>query len=287
MYRAEFIFKNKRSGRYIHRCGKQFTTLEHEPLWLWDCLHPRAHYVFEQVDNEWGYIHPKESDEFWHPVGGQMNTTTNGEELHLHPSKPRHAMFAIDQVNGYIIHRDGLYVHYAAGTDPCPPNGDRIILHQDKHEGMTWEFLNPSNTSEEVNVYGSANILGDWKMLFAVEKSLAELTIQFKYKVGKSHPESTSSAFQFGWEASVSAKCKFAQMSTSTSITKEIENSSPETWSEEVEQTDTVKVVPGETVVVWQRVFIGTHLGHKAVFQSSHFTHTKDIDVKPVGQETD
>ncbi|CAL4139182.1 unnamed protein product [Meganyctiphanes norvegica] len=234
MSTVEFVIKNQHCGKYIHPVQPQHH--DRGELYLWDGFYDKTIYVFEQADGEWGYIRQKDSDQVWQPRGMEINAMTNTEVLRIHSGRERYSLFAIDQLNGHIIHRDGLYVHYAAGTNPYPPNGDRITIHRDINEGMKWEFLNPSDSSKEVQVYGHANILGDWKMVYAVKNPKAEQIRTYTYKVGKSHTESSTSSFEFGWEASISAGFSFYQMSTSVSLTTAIENASSDTWSEETEK---------------------------------------------------
>ncbi|CAL4099149.1 unnamed protein product [Meganyctiphanes norvegica] len=279
MSTVEFLIKNKHCGKYIH--ARIPTDFEGNLLNLWDTVHPRAHFVFEHVEDEWGYIREKDSNKVWHPECGSNLTTFPSQRLVLHPDRKRHALFSIDQTTGHIMHRDGLFVHYWSGTSAYPPNGRHLTLHQDIHEGMKWQCLNVNDTSKEVHAYGSAKILGDWKLVLSVMNPQAEQKMTYKYTVGKSSTTTTSGSFQFGWEATASAGIWMLEMSATTSLAVEIQRSHEDTWKEEQTKNNEITVKPGFPCAVWQRIITGAQHGHEAIFQVDPFEHTKDDNVKP------
>ena len=60
-----------------------------------------------------------------------------------------------------------------------------------------------------------------------------------------------------------------------------IEKASSNTWSSEYEETTTIKVEAGKTVVVWQFVFGAEQYGDEYSFQSSIIGNTDSLDKTP------
>lgn len=316
----EFVIKNMHCGKYVIPSTAN-NVPDNDPLVMWDDFYTHTRYRFEPVEGIWGYIREVKSNKVWQPLSGGTYSRSEGRHLVLWPTEARWALFAIDQVNNRIIHRDGQYVEYDDGYAPYPPNGDPVELSYNIHQGMNWAFLNPKNISEVIYPYGYPTVIGEWEMIFAVEKPLAKQTWEYVYKLGKSSSRSTSSSssyeytegFEFTWEStrssssSITASAGFsafgfsAGLSTSTSWGSSntnggsrsgssslgwlITNAAEDTWYGEIQETSTIEVEVGKTVVVWQKVFIGSQLGHRAVFQSNHFGYTDSIKVKPVDED--
>ena len=105
----------------------------------------------------------------------------------------------------------------------------------------------------------------------------ASHTFTQKYKVGKSL---TSSATErHAWK--VSAEVAKSIFSASAEYSHYVEKSSKKTWSQEYEETTTIVVETGQTVVVWQFVF-GMHQYNEIYsFQSSIIGDTNSLDHTP------
>ena len=149
-----FALKNILSEKFIHPTNQGNLLRNDDLLVLWNSIHDNTTYIFDQVDGQWGYIRHIKSGMVWHPYGGPSKSTTRGTKICLHSDRGRHALWALDQVNNHIVHRDGFYVHYHQGQNPYPPNGDTLVLWDEVHGGMKWKFVNPDNLKEEVRPYG-------------------------------------------------------------------------------------------------------------------------------------
>ncbi|CAL4080094.1 unnamed protein product, partial [Meganyctiphanes norvegica] len=261
----EFIIKGFLhiiNGRYI---GLDKPAYPHTLLWT---LHP-AIASFEPVEGIWGYIRFKET-------GHLVVSASFGICMSVSNLTDRHSQFAIDQIHHLIIHRSGW-----VWSIQNPPRINILPNNKTNHKKMEAYMLSPSNPSKQILVYGKAIVIGEWELVFAVDNPLVSETYESSYTVGKSRSKSTDTTFKHGWEFSGTAKAWFAEFSASLSLSTEIQQSSSETWNEEIVETRTYEVTKGNPVAVWQRTFIGTQLGNKASFYSNIFYHTNSSKIKP------
>jgi len=236
-------------------------------------------WYFESVDGEWGYITNGWSGDHITPDSYSMSPS-DGTYLRLWSGHHPYQRFALDQVNNRIIHYGGKYIH-VEGDAAEPERGAYAVLFGNVNAMMEFELTKPGNPDEIVYPYGDATISGDWVLVFSVENALATHEYTVEAMIGKSETDSITSSFQFVWEGSAGAQFWFAQMSTSASLSNQIEQSSAQTWTVEVKVTNKITVAAGASVATWQKHFYGEQLGHKAVHQSNIFQDTEGPGIKP------
>ena len=100
----------------------------------------------------------------------------------------------------------------------------------------------------EISPYADPNLSGTWKVVKAFIDPIATHTFTAKFKVGKTRTKSVTE--QHGWKVSVGAAIGWFQASAEYSGF--IQKASSNTWSSEYEETTTIKVEAGKTVVVWR-----------------------------------
>ncbi len=69
--------------------------------------------------------------------------------------------------------------------------------------------------------------------------------------------------------------------SSKTNVKTTFQQTSTETWHEETTISDTISVKAGQSVVVWQYVYIGKYADQKINFNSNIFEHTKSLNDVP------
>lgn len=274
----DFLIRHKSSGKYVHPYYSDVEIPNNDELVLYHGFQDHIHMTFDIVENEWGYIRHVESGKVFHPYYGLTEDNTH---VVLHSDHQPWALFAFDQVNNHIVHREsGKFIHPYWG-ESNPNDNTPLVLHHDINANMEFTLVDLNGPTEEVFPYGDAEIIGEWKLVFSVENSLATHTETYEVTLGKSETESETASIKFAWESNASAQMLFAQMSTSASLSNEIQQSSSETWTVEAKKTDSIEVVAGQTVATWQKCFIGRNLGHTAVHQSPMLADTEGPHIKP------
>ena len=220
-----------------------------------------------------GYIEHVSSGKIVHPHGGSL-TPGNDTRLVYHSDRHAAALFAFDEEDERIMHRDGKIWHPLGGS-PNPGNDTRCVLHSDVHDAAKFYFGNLDGT--ELSPYPNANLSGTWEVVKAFINPLASHTFTQTYKVGKTLRQSSTE--RHGWSISVGvAKGIF---SASAEYSGFVEKTNESTWSSEREETSTIDVTAGKTVVVWQFVFGMKQYDEEYSFQSSILADTDSLDVQP------
>ena len=106
---------------------------------------------------------------------------------------------------------------------------------------------------------------------------MATHTYTQEYKVGKSQTKSVTE--HNAWKVSAGVAIKW--FSASAKYSGFVKKTSSSTWSSEYEETTSVKVEAGKTVVVWQFVFGAEQYGDEYAFQSSIIGDTDSVDRQP------
>lgn len=235
-----FLIKHKVGGRFVHpRDGHIPNPPNFCPLITRSAIHDRMHFEFDPVEDGWGYIRHVTSGKIIHPKGGTTNPA-NHVCLLLHEERNGTALFAIDETNDLIIHKDGKYIHPTTGYT-IPNDGTALVLCENRHEGMRFVCVSPTDANRKVSVYGDPNVKGSWQIVNAVLKPQAEHAYKLHVKVGKSSTLSKSSDFKFRWEIYPAAD--FVTVTAKTSHAKQkllnqmVLKASSNTWEEEREQT--------------------------------------------------
>ena len=98
-----------------------------------------------------------------HPHGGHLNPG-NGTTLVYHSDRHAAALFAFDEDDERIMHRDGKIWHPHGGS-PNPSNGTACVLHSDVHDAAKFYFGNLDGT--EISPYPNPNLSGTWEVIKA------------------------------------------------------------------------------------------------------------------------
>ncbi|XP_072043958.1 galactose-binding lectin-like [Amphiura filiformis] len=276
---VHFLIKHSSSGKFFHPYGGQSNPGNNTTVVLHPDRHDRMHWTFEPVEGHWGYIKHVTSGKVIHPYGGSL-TPGNNTKLVLHGDRHYGALFALDAVNDHVIHKGGRFAHPYGGS-PNPGNNTQVVLHSDVHDAMRFQFVSTTDSNKEVLVYGSPTMAGKWKIINLVKNPKAEHTAQLTIKVGKSKTETTTSSFQYRWEASGGINIEIFQASVSQSVQFMIEKTTSATWSEETTKTTTIKVEPGKTVVTWQYVFDVQQNDSRSIFRSNLLADTESEQIEP------
>ncbi|CAC5393759.1 Lectin [Mytilus coruscus] len=238
-----FLIKHKSGGKFIHPEGEHRNPDNDTKLLLHQDIHDRMHFQFDVQEGHWGYIRHVSSGKIVHPDGGNL-FPGNDTNLVLHSDHHAGALFALDNVDDYIIHKGGRFVHPDDGS-PNPGNDTYVVLHEDKHDAMKFKFVSPDDINQEVLIYGKTSVNGHWEIINTIINPMAEHTYTRSLTVGKSKTESRSSTFAFKWEISsgFSVNTAFGSASASMSASTEymIKKVSSNTWSEQKTVTNQIK----------------------------------------------
>lgn len=239
---STFLIKHKSGGKFIHPDGGDSHPGNGTTLVLHQDIHDRMHFQFDVIEGHWGYIRHVSSGKIVHPDGGQLfpGDDTN---LVLHSGHHSGALFALDNVDDYIIHKGGKFAHPDGGS-PNPGNDTDVVLHKDKHDAMKFQFVSPHDINKEVLIYGSTSINGHWRRINTIINPKAAHINKITYTVGKSKTESRRSTFVFKWEVSggilANTACGSVTGSMSASTEQMIKKVSSSTWSEEKTVTNII-----------------------------------------------
>lgn len=220
-----------------------------------------------------GYIEHVSSGKIVHPDGGHLDPG-NDTSLVYHSDRHAGALFAFNQEDERIMHRGGKIWHPLGGS-PNPGNDTPCVLHSAVHDAAKFYFGNLDGT--EISPYPHPNLSGTWKVVKAFINPMASHTFTQTYKVGKVLTRSMTE--QHAW--SVSAGIAKSIFSASAEYSGFVEKSSEQTWSSEYEETTTIDVKAGKTVVVWQFVFGMKQYDEEYSFQSSIIGDSDSLDVQP------
>lgn len=219
-----------------------------------------------------GYIEHVASGKIVHPSGGELYPGNN-TFLIYHSDRHAGALFAFDE-DDRIIHKGGKIWHPLGGY-PNPGDNTFCVLHSDAHDSAKFYFGDFNGT--EISPYPNPNLSGTWKVVKAYINPKATHTFTQKYNIGKTLSKTVTE--QRAWK--VTGEIAFKLFKTSTEFSGFAQKASQSTWSKEYEETTTLKVEEGKTVVVWQFVFGMEQYGDKYSFQSSIIGDTDSLDKHP------
>lgn len=220
-----------------------------------------------------GHIEHVASGKIVHPSGGSLDPGNNTNLL-LHPDRHAGALFAFDEDDERITHRGGKIWHPRGGS-PNPGDGTNCVVHSDVHDAAKFYFGDLDG--KEISPYPAPELSGSWKVVKAFINPIAKHTYTQTYKVGKSRSKSTTE--HHAW--SVSAGAAFKGFSASAEYSGFVEKTSESTWSSEYEESTTIEVEKGKTVVMWQYVFGMQQYDEELTFQSSIIGNTDSLDEEP------
>ncbi|KAH3846277.1 hypothetical protein DPMN_088576 [Dreissena polymorpha] len=95
-----FYIKDLSGGRYVQPASGYYGSLI-----LNSDVKPTMEWRFVQIEGQWGYIEHKSSGQIIHPSFQSTKATANS--LTLSRLRRNVALFAFDQVNNHIIHKNG------------------------------------------------------------------------------------------------------------------------------------------------------------------------------------
>ena len=271
-----YIF-HRSSGKIVHPSGGSSQPSNNTELVLHSAKDSPSRLQVRFVPvagfGHFGYIKHVMSGKIVHPEGGSL-TPGDGTKLVYHSDIHAGALFTFDEEDEHIVHRDGKIWHPDGGS-PNPGNDTTCVLHSDVHDAAKFYFGDLSGA--EISPYADPNLSGTWKVVKAFIDPIATHTFTAKFKVGKTRTKSVTE--QHGWKVSVGAAIGWFQASAEYSGF--IQKASSNTWSSEYEETTTIKVEAGKTVVVWQFVFGMEQYGDEYSFQSSIIGNTDSLDKTP------
>ena len=143
------------------------------------------------------------------------------------------------------------------------------------NNAMQFKFVNASG--KEIDPYPVPELRGDWKMVNSVLNPAASHTYTYSYTTGRSQTQ--SSASQHAW--SVSAGVSIGWFSASAEYSGLVEKTSESTWSEEKTVERSIRVIPGQSVVTWQWVFIASQYEESLEFESNIIIDTESLEEPP------
>lgn len=233
----------------------------------------QVRFIPVQGAGHFGYIEHVTSGKIVHPYGGGLNPGDD-TQLVYHSARHSGALFAFNDEDEYIMHGNGLFWHPSGGS-PIPGDDTPCVLHQATHAAMKFYFGDLNGT--KISPYPNPNLSGTWKVIKAFIDPKASHAFKQSYKVGKVKKETETEGHS--WSVSVGAAIKF--FSASAEYSGFVEKTSENTWSSEYEETATIEVEAGKSIVVWQFVFGMQQYGEDHSFQSSIIGDTYSLDVKP------
>ena len=234
----------------------------------------QVRFVPVQGQGHFGYIEHVSSGKIVHPSGGSLDPG-NDTDLVYHSDRHSGALFGFDE-EGYEIKHIGGKIWHPKGGSPNPGNDTTCVLHSDRHAAAKFYFGDLDGNA--ISPYPSPNLNGDWKIVkaFVTPQTSHEFTVT--YKVGKMQSKSTTT--QLAWKVSAGVEIE-GIFSASTEFSGMVSKTSSSTWTEEREESHTISVKKGETIVVWQYLFSMEQYGDEWSFQSSIIGDTNSLDVKP------
>jgi len=161
---SSFFIKHQPTGKYVHL---QPGCMDNDNNKLLFCSEPQddCHFTFEAVEGVWGYLKHTSSGKYVIPYGTPEHPD-DFVKLVIHHEPSNLALFAIDQINHWLIHKDGKYVHPLSCMHD-PDDNTPLALHGTTHDKMTFLFVSPKNTDQEVfpkwvNVDQEAKVFPNW-----------------------------------------------------------------------------------------------------------------------------
>lgn len=271
-----YIF-HRSSGKLVHPSGGSSNPSNDTNLVVYggkdspDRL--RVKFVPVEGFGHFGYIKHVSSDKIVHPKGGSL-TPGNDTELVYHSAHHAACLFAFDEEDEHIRHRDGKIWHPSGGS-PSPGNDTACVLHSSANDAAKFYFGNLSGN--KISPYATPQLSGTWKVIKAFIDPKTSHTYKQAYKIGKSLSKQRTE--HHAWK--VSAELAKSTFKASAEYSGFVEKVSTSTWSSEYQEIATINVKEGQTIVVWQFVFGMQQYGEEYSFQSNIIGDTHSLNVRP------
>lgn len=222
-----------------------------------------------------GYIEHVPSSKIVHPLWGKPNPRNN-TALVYHSDRHDRALFAFDEENHRILHIGGKNWHPKGGK-LSPSNNTVCVLHSDSHNAAKFYFGDSSGNP--ISPYPEKLELGGgWKKIAAFIAPKLSRSYTFKLCTGRSLTKSVTDTKAWNLNAKLVRK-SFKADATYSSFARQAESC---TWSDEKVETNTLDAEKGNTVVVWQYVFVVGQYGEEWSFRSSITANTNSMDETPM-----
>lgn len=233
----------------------------------------RIQFRFIPVKGEghFGYLENIETGKIVHPLSATAEPK-NGTVLVLHSARMRKALFAYDSLNNSIMHISGKYWHPERESS-YPSDGLIIVLLNSIYSGF--KLVNESG--KEINPYPPPELKGDWKLVNSILNPAASHIYTYSYTTGRSQTQSSTS--QHAW--SVSAGVSVEWFSASAEYSGLVEKTGEDTWNEEKTVERSIRVIPGQSVVTWQWMFIANQYDESLQFESNIIVDTQSLEEPP------
>ena len=222
-----------------------------------------------------GYIEHVLSKKIVHPYKGSINPSNNTSLVwHIH----RHAacLFAFDLKNKYIIHSSGKIWHPYGGSSN-PGNDTQLVLHSDRHSGAYFYFANTE--MKMASPYPPPNLSHEWKLLRSSLDPHERYQISISYKMGMSRSKTANRDLPDTW--TISGEDAKELFSSSEVYSSASQLASGDAWKEETDVKTDISVHQGNSVVVWQCIFVLEQYGDEYKFGSSILEYTDSPTKKP------
>ena len=257
---SELIFSNEISADY------QFRFVE---------VMGAGHFGYIKHVKSGGVVLPNDS-----PSGTLNDSSDNRAPMSLivQPHEHAGALFGFDRDNMLILHRNGkVWCSEGGHLNPTlSKSAVKVVLTSNQSDAAKFFFGNKDRVP--ISPFPTPERKGDWNLLRAFITPLADHTYNQTYKIGRSKSETDMS--QRGW--SVSAQFAMGLFSGKGEYSNVLQLTSNETWSEEKEESYTIRVSEGKSVFVWQYTFSLCQYGEEVKFLSSIIGDTDDVNKKPV-----
>ena len=229
---------------------------------------------FIPVEGHFGYIEHVSSGRIVHPKGGKCNPQNN-TALVFHSDQHAGALFAFDEVNNRIMHKGGRIWH-PKGGELSPSNDTICVLHSHTHEAAQFYFGN--SNGDPISPYPDRPRLGgDWKILLAFISPKASHSQTYEYHTGRFLSQSVTKTQP--WNVNAESVCKMFRREPAFS--KFAQEANRGTWSEKEKKTDTVHVIEGESLVLWQYEFSMRRYDEEWSFRSDVIESTNSKSETP------
>ncbi|CAL4217339.1 unnamed protein product [Meganyctiphanes norvegica] len=142
-----FYIKHVSTGRFLHLQPKSNQN-DNTKIVFCDEIQIDCKFTFEPVDGAWGYLKHVDSGKYIQPYGGNEKPE-NFTKLVIHEEASPASLFAIDQINNWLIHKDRKYVH-PFSCRHTPEENTPLALHDEVHDNMTFVIVSPDDTNQQV-----------------------------------------------------------------------------------------------------------------------------------------
>ena len=265
MTECKFLIRHWSSGKYVHPLGGKAQPAQDTRLVLYDGWHAAC--TFRLVpcpDTDWYYIQHVSSGKFVHTYGGKLDPTENCQMV-IYSGRHAACLFFFDSKRKTWMHVNGKFAHPSGGSS-SPENDTHVVLHRGHLHNTKWELVD-----EEGRLIGIPNnkpkLQGYWQVIHAILNPRSTHTVQYKVKIGRSLHENREDSPE--WVVDLLESKNWFK--ASTEYAELVKLVSVDTFDKEYEETRSLTIIPGASVVNWQFVFEATRGSSKCCLRATYF----------------